>query len=122
MRWLSGDDRSGAGMNTEALKLVEQHYAEYGDAYARSFIASVPEPTTAVAVCAHCFRRSPPPALPALGCLKPLVIRIIERSNVRDASSIVHTRAPRPRPALSMSLSSMRSSKCSDARRRFLAR
>ncbi len=46
MHWLSGDDRSGNGMSSPSLQLVEQHYAEFGDGYARSFIASVPEPAS----------------------------------------------------------------------------
>jgi fibronectin-binding autotransporter adhesin len=39
-----GGDRSAAGMGGDALQRVVQDYARFGDAYARSFIATVPEP------------------------------------------------------------------------------
>jgi beta-glucanase (GH16 family) len=46
LAFLDGSDRSNAGMNDSALRKVEQHFQQFGDRYARSFIAAVPEPTT----------------------------------------------------------------------------
>jgi hypothetical protein len=51
LSFLGGSDTSGADMNDPALQRVEQHVAQFGDAYARSFIIAVPEPTAAVAAC-----------------------------------------------------------------------
>jgi hypothetical protein len=42
--WVSGDDRSSAGMDTPALQLVMQHSQEFGLAYQQSFMNAVPEP------------------------------------------------------------------------------
>jgi len=50
MAFLSGDDRSTKGMNTPALRMVELHFAEFGDAYAHAFLNSVPEPVCALAI------------------------------------------------------------------------
>ena len=44
-RWLSGEDRSDVGMDTPAMKLVEEHMREFGIDYANAFVAAVPEPT-----------------------------------------------------------------------------
>jgi hypothetical protein len=43
--YLSGDDRSMHGMSDDpALRMVAQHFEQYGVAYARGFLAAVPEP------------------------------------------------------------------------------
>ncbi|MBC8106512.1 MAG: retropepsin-like domain-containing protein [Anaerolineae bacterium] len=47
MSYLDGGDRSDAGMDTPALQLVEVHFAQFGYAYATSFLNAVPEPSTA---------------------------------------------------------------------------
>src|SRR6185436_5136897 len=46
LSFLDGTDRSIAGMNDPALRKVEQHLQQFGEAYARSFIAAVPGPST----------------------------------------------------------------------------
>ncbi|MBC8105765.1 MAG: hypothetical protein H7Z14_04175 [Anaerolineae bacterium] len=46
MAYLDGGDRSDAGMNTPALKLLADHFQQFGDGYAMSFLNSVPEPTS----------------------------------------------------------------------------
>jgi hypothetical protein len=45
MSFVDGSDRSGNGMNDAALRQVQQHLNEFGDAYARGFLSAVPEPT-----------------------------------------------------------------------------
>jgi hypothetical protein len=45
LSFIDGSDRSAAGMNDPALRRVEDHLSEFGDAYARGFLAAVPEPT-----------------------------------------------------------------------------
>lgn len=44
MSYLDGSDRSNAGMNGAALKLVMEHFDQFGAAYAGSFLSAVPEP------------------------------------------------------------------------------
>ncbi|MBC8106858.1 MAG: hypothetical protein H7Z14_09740 [Anaerolineae bacterium] len=44
LSYLDGGDRSGDGMDSPALKVVEDHFERFGDAYASSFLAAVPEP------------------------------------------------------------------------------
>jgi hypothetical protein len=48
MAYLSGDDRSHDGMNTPALRMVEDHFAQFGVPYAASFLNAVPEPGVAM--------------------------------------------------------------------------
>jgi hypothetical protein len=47
MSYLDGGDRSGAGMDSPPLQLVMDHFNQFGEGYAHSFLSSVPEPTTA---------------------------------------------------------------------------
>ncbi|CAN5350666.1 hypothetical protein BH09PLA1_BH09PLA1_16050 [soil metagenome] len=56
MQWLDGEDRSDRGMDTPALRMVEVHFAQFGDAYASSFLNAVPEPGMATAL--SCFMLS----------------------------------------------------------------
>jgi hypothetical protein len=44
LSFLDGGNRSANGMSDPALHRVEQHFAEFGGDYARSFLAAVPEP------------------------------------------------------------------------------
>jgi hypothetical protein len=44
MSFLDGSDRSVSGMNGAALRRVEDHLQQFGEAYARGFLAAVPEP------------------------------------------------------------------------------
>jgi len=44
MTYLDGGDRSTGGMNTPALQMVIQHYDQFGQSYANSFLNAVPEP------------------------------------------------------------------------------
>ncbi|MBC8109366.1 MAG: PEP-CTERM sorting domain-containing protein, partial [Anaerolineae bacterium] len=44
--YLDGSDRSGQGMNADALKRVQEHYQQFGESYANAFLAAVPEPTS----------------------------------------------------------------------------
>ncbi len=46
MSYLDGSDRSSDGMGSPALRMVEQHLAQFGDAYAMSFLNGVPEPAS----------------------------------------------------------------------------
>ncbi|CAN5436320.1 hypothetical protein BH09PLA1_BH09PLA1_03720 [soil metagenome] len=46
MSYLDGSDRSNAGMDFPALALVENHLAQFGEAYAGSFLNAVPEPAS----------------------------------------------------------------------------
>jgi hypothetical protein len=50
MSYLDGDNRSTDGMNTPALQLVVDHFAQFGQSYANGFLNSVPEPTSAMAL------------------------------------------------------------------------
>jgi hypothetical protein len=42
--FIDGSDRGSNGMRDPALRQVQQHLAEFGDGYAYSFLAAVPEP------------------------------------------------------------------------------
>jgi hypothetical protein len=54
--YLSGADRTGAGGRAEVgVQMVIAHYARFGVPYARSFISSVPEPTTSLLFAAFPF-------------------------------------------------------------------
>jgi hypothetical protein len=47
--FLNGDDPSGHGMNaTPGLKLVQDHFADFGAGYANAFLTAVPEPASSV--------------------------------------------------------------------------
>jgi len=48
MSYLDGGDRSDDGMNTPALRMVQEHYNQFGTAYAASFLSAVPEPASAL--------------------------------------------------------------------------
>jgi hypothetical protein len=45
LSFLGGSDPRSDGMNNPALREVQDHFAQFGDGYARSFLAAVPEPT-----------------------------------------------------------------------------
>jgi hypothetical protein len=49
--FLDGSIGTSADTSDPALQRVEQHVAQFGEAYARSFLAAVPEPTSAIAAC-----------------------------------------------------------------------
>jgi hypothetical protein len=58
--YLDGSNRSTTGMNDPALRRVEQHFDEFGNAYADHFLAAVPEPigaATVVGAALLCRRR-----------------------------------------------------------------
>jgi T5SS/PEP-CTERM-associated repeat protein len=44
LSFLDGLDRSTSGMGDPALRSIQQHFLVFGQAYARGFVASVPEP------------------------------------------------------------------------------
>jgi hypothetical protein len=44
MTYLDGSDRSDRAMTAPALRLVEAHFAQFGESYATSFLNAVPEP------------------------------------------------------------------------------
>ncbi|CAN5710043.1 hypothetical protein BH09PLA1_BH09PLA1_03190 [soil metagenome] len=44
MSYLDGGDRSDADINEPALRLIREHFRQFGDAYASSFLHAVPEP------------------------------------------------------------------------------
>jgi len=44
LAWLENRDRSDAGMNSPALERVVDHFHQFGNEYAASFITAVPEP------------------------------------------------------------------------------
>ena len=46
MDWISGDDRSTAGLNGDAIGAMLGHLDQFGSAYGAAFLAAVPEPTT----------------------------------------------------------------------------
>ncbi|CAN5375759.1 hypothetical protein BH09PLA1_BH09PLA1_15380 [soil metagenome] len=50
MSYLDGSDRSDVGMDLPALALVENHLAQFGEAYAGSFLNAVPEPGAALPI------------------------------------------------------------------------
>ena len=45
MTYLDGGDRSSSGMNEPSLQLVIEHFNQFGEGYANSFLNAVPEPT-----------------------------------------------------------------------------
>jgi hypothetical protein len=46
VQFLEGSDRSARGMNTPALRLVSEHYDQFGQQYATGFLSAVPEPAS----------------------------------------------------------------------------
>jgi hypothetical protein len=52
MSFLDGSDRGAAGMGDPALRRVQSGLQQFGDSYARAFLAAVPEPATATAILA----------------------------------------------------------------------
>jgi autotransporter-associated beta strand protein len=63
MSYLDGSDRSDQGMNGPALQIVRDHFDEFGNRYASTFLSAVPEPNVMVALLvalcpAHRRRRS----------------------------------------------------------------
>jgi hypothetical protein len=44
MSYLEGGDRSDSGMDAPSLRLVADHFQQFGNAYASSFLNAVPEP------------------------------------------------------------------------------
>jgi len=48
MAYLDGSDRSDTGMNAPALQFVMDHFNQFGQSYASSFLNAVPEPTSAL--------------------------------------------------------------------------
>ncbi|MBC8105022.1 MAG: PEP-CTERM sorting domain-containing protein [Anaerolineae bacterium] len=60
MSYLDGSDRSDVGMSDPGLKLVMEHFNQFGAAYAGSFLNAVPEPGTVlplIAIGLACSRR-----------------------------------------------------------------
>ena len=47
MDYLEGEDRNYATMNTPELQMVVDHFAQFGNGYASSFLNAVPEPAAA---------------------------------------------------------------------------
>lgn len=61
MSYLDGDDRSDDGMDAPSLQLVADHFQQFGNAYASTFLNTVPEPSSvalggALSVLACCRR------------------------------------------------------------------
>ncbi|MBC8105728.1 MAG: autotransporter-associated beta strand repeat-containing protein [Anaerolineae bacterium] len=50
MSYLDGSDRSDKGMDAPSLQFVQEHLQQFGEQYAAGFLASVPEPTSALAI------------------------------------------------------------------------
>ena len=48
MSYLDGGDRSDNGMNTPSLQKVMDHFEQFGNGYAQSFLNAVPEPSSAL--------------------------------------------------------------------------
>jgi autotransporter-associated beta strand protein len=46
LSFLDGADRSSSGMNAPGLRQVLEHFDQFGDGYARGFLAAVPEPSS----------------------------------------------------------------------------
>ena len=46
VNWISGDDRSAAGLDSPGMSEVLQHLDQFGGAYGSAFLAAVPEPTS----------------------------------------------------------------------------
>ena len=44
--WISGDDRSAAGLSGDAIETMLGHLDQFGSAYGAAFLAAVPEPTS----------------------------------------------------------------------------
>ena len=44
--WISGDDRSAAGLDTAGLGEVIGHFGQFGTSYGAAFLAAVPEPAS----------------------------------------------------------------------------
>jgi len=50
MSYLEGGDRSDSGMDAPALHMVMDHFDQFGQGYANSFLNAVPEPSSALAL------------------------------------------------------------------------
>ena len=48
VNWISGDDRSAAGLDSSGMSEVLAHLDQFGSAYGAAFLAAVPEPSTAL--------------------------------------------------------------------------
>ncbi|MBC8106393.1 MAG: hypothetical protein H7Z14_07380 [Anaerolineae bacterium] len=48
MQFLDGGGQNGGDMNGPELRMVVEHFNQFGQPYANAFLAAVPEPTTAV--------------------------------------------------------------------------
>jgi hypothetical protein len=74
LRLLDGAELGHDHMNDPALRLVRDHFQRFGEAYASSFTAAVPEPGVAVVACsvsaciATASRRRRPRHSPSTGC------------------------------------------------------
>jgi hypothetical protein len=57
VNYLSGDDRSASGMDSEALQQIVQHFGQFGLPYASAFLGAVPEPAVvgALGISAGCL-------------------------------------------------------------------
>ncbi|CAN5481748.1 hypothetical protein BH09PLA1_BH09PLA1_01920 [soil metagenome] len=60
--YLDGSDRSARGMDAPSLQLVQEHFTQFGESFASSFLNAVPEPQcaavlTALAACTAGARR-----------------------------------------------------------------
>lgn len=51
LTYIDGTDRSDNGMSDPGLRLVQQHFAQFGEAYASAFLNAVPEPSGALVLC-----------------------------------------------------------------------
>jgi hypothetical protein len=51
LRFLDGSDRDGADFTDPALRRLHQHFEQFGDGYARSFLSAVPEPGALWSAC-----------------------------------------------------------------------
>ena len=50
--WISGDDRTAAGLDNSAVEMMLGHLEQFGSAYGAAFLAAVPEPgSTMLALC-----------------------------------------------------------------------
>jgi autotransporter-associated beta strand protein len=50
MSYLDGNDRSESGMNAPSLQYVRNHFEQFGEPYAQSFLNAVPEPGSILAL------------------------------------------------------------------------
>ena len=48
--WISGDDRSAAGLDGDAMQTMLGHLGQFGSAYGTAFLAAVPEPSALLAL------------------------------------------------------------------------